>query len=96
MNDADNGEPVSGVYIVLNPGGKTANTGSDGRFEFLDMEPGQDAALRESGHDRERRCMKEVTTGSGAKKCTLRQLLALGRISNVARDGCDRMWRESV
>ena len=41
VNDADNGEPVSGVYIVLNPGGKTANTGSDGRFEFLDMEPGQ-------------------------------------------------------
>ena len=41
VNDADNGEPVSGVYIVLNPGGKTANTGSDGRFEFLDMEPVQ-------------------------------------------------------
>ena len=41
VNDADNGEPVSGVYIVLNPGGKTANTGSDGRFEFLAMEPGQ-------------------------------------------------------
>lgn len=41
VNDADNGEPVSGVYVVLNPGGKTTNTGSDGRFEFLDMEPGQ-------------------------------------------------------
>ena len=41
VNDADNGEPVSGVYVVLNPRGKTTNTGSDGRFEFLDMEPGQ-------------------------------------------------------
>ena len=37
VNDADNGEPVSGVYVVLNPRGKTTNTGSDGRFEFLDM-----------------------------------------------------------
>lgn len=41
VNDADNGEPVSGVYVVLNPRGKTTNTGSDGSFEFLDMEPGQ-------------------------------------------------------
>lgn len=41
VNDADNGEPVSGVHVVLNPGGKTTNTGSDGRYEFLDMEPGQ-------------------------------------------------------
>lgn len=41
VNDADSGEPVSGVHVVLNPGGKTTNTGSDGRYEFQDMEPGQ-------------------------------------------------------
>ena len=41
VNDADNGEPVSGAHVVLNPGGKTTNTGSDGRYEFLDLEPGQ-------------------------------------------------------
>lgn len=32
VNDADNGEPVSGAHISLNPGGLTANTGSDGRL----------------------------------------------------------------
>lgn len=41
VNDVDNGEPVSGAHVVLNPGGKTTNTGSDGRYEFLDMDPGQ-------------------------------------------------------
>ena len=41
VNDADNGEPVSGAHISLNPGGLTANTGSDGRFEFGSVEPGQ-------------------------------------------------------
>lgn len=41
VNDADNGEPVQDGHIALNPGGKTANTGSDGRYEFLDLEPGQ-------------------------------------------------------
>ena len=54
VNDADNGEPVSGVYVVLNPRGKTTNTGSDGRFEFLDMEPGhrplQTAHSNDSAH----------------------------------------------
>lgn len=41
VNDADNGEPIQGASVSLNPTGKTANTGSDGRYEFLDMEPGQ-------------------------------------------------------
>ena len=41
VNDADNGEPIQDGHIALNPGGKTANTGSDGRYEFLDLEPGQ-------------------------------------------------------
>ena len=41
VNDADNGEPVGGAHVALNPGGLTANTGSDGRYEFDGLEPGQ-------------------------------------------------------
>lgn len=41
VNDADNGEPIKDAHVALNPSGKTANTGSDGRYEFLDLEPGQ-------------------------------------------------------
>ncbi len=41
VNDATNGEPVPMAHVSLNPGGKATNTGSDGRYEFLNMEPGQ-------------------------------------------------------
>lgn len=32
---------VQGVSVTLNPSGKKATTGSDGRYEFLDLEPRQ-------------------------------------------------------
>lgn len=41
VNDSDNDEPVQGAHVSLSPSGKTANTGSDGGYEFPDMEPGQ-------------------------------------------------------
>ncbi|MBQ7824624.1 MAG: leucine-rich repeat domain-containing protein [Bacteroidaceae bacterium] len=41
VTDADSGEPMNAVNISLNPGGKSAVTGTDGRYEFLDLEPGQ-------------------------------------------------------
>lgn len=41
VNDATNGEPVPMAHVSLNPGGRATNTGSDGRYEFLNMEPGQ-------------------------------------------------------
>lgn len=41
VNDADNGEPIYGAHVTINPSGKTTNTGSDGRYEFPDLDPGQ-------------------------------------------------------
>lgn len=41
VNDSDNGEPVQNAQIALSPYGKTINTGSDGSYEFVDLEPGQ-------------------------------------------------------
>lgn len=41
VNDSDNGEPVQDAHVSLTPYGKTINTGSDGSYEFPDMEPGQ-------------------------------------------------------
>lgn len=41
VNDANSGEPVQDAHVSLTPGGKTINTGSDGGYEFADMEPGQ-------------------------------------------------------
>lgn len=41
VNDSDNGEPVQDAHVSLTPYGKTINTGSDGSYEFQEMEPGQ-------------------------------------------------------
>lgn len=41
VNDSDNGEPVQDAHVALSPDGKTANTGSDGSYEFQSLEPGQ-------------------------------------------------------
>lgn len=41
VNDAYSGDPIAVARVTLNPSGKSTNTGSDGRYEFLDMEPGQ-------------------------------------------------------
>lgn len=34
-------EPIQGVSVTMSPGGKTTITGSDGFFEFTELEPGQ-------------------------------------------------------
>lgn len=41
LSRVENGEPLSAANISLNPGGKSATTGSDGRYEFANLEPGQ-------------------------------------------------------
>lgn len=41
VNDSDNGEPIQDAHVALAPYGKTINTGSDGSYEFPEMEPGQ-------------------------------------------------------
>lgn len=41
LTDRSNGEPIAAANISLNPGGKAATTGSDGRYEFASLGPGQ-------------------------------------------------------
>ena len=41
VTDADNGEPIKSANVSLNPGGRSTVTGTDGRYEFLDLQPGQ-------------------------------------------------------
>lgn len=51
INDDINGEPISGANVALLPGGKSTNTGSDGSFEFGNMEPGQyTIQIKKSGY----------------------------------------------
>ena len=41
VTEQGNGEPVAGANVVLSPGGRATITGTDGRFEFPNLEPRQ-------------------------------------------------------
>lgn len=41
VSDETTGEPIRTASVTLNPGGKKTATGSDGRFEYNDLEAGQ-------------------------------------------------------
>lgn len=41
VTDVSNNEPIQGVNISLSPTGLSAVTGSDGRYEFVNLTPGQ-------------------------------------------------------
>ena len=41
VNDHETGDPIASASVVLSPGGKTITTGTDGRFEFLDLDAQQ-------------------------------------------------------
>lgn len=41
VTDVQTGEPIGNVTMTLSPSGKSASTGSDGVYEFVDLEAGQ-------------------------------------------------------
>lgn len=41
VTDAVSGEPISGVNIIITPGGRSTVAGSDGTFTFTDCDAGQ-------------------------------------------------------
>jgi len=41
ISDHETGEPIPNASIVLSPGGKTQTSGTDGRFEFQNLDPMQ-------------------------------------------------------
>ena len=68
VTDADNGEPIKSASVSLNPGGKSTVTGTDGRYEFLDMQPGQyTVQIVKSGYETNTKgiTVEAETTASG-------------------------------
>jgi hypothetical protein len=41
VTDFQTGEPIPNVSMTLSPSGRSASTGTDGTFEFIDLEAGQ-------------------------------------------------------
>jgi len=62
INDHETGELIGGATIVLSPGGKTTTTGSDGRYEFLNLDPQQyTVTVQKSGYTTNRKTVVAVS-----------------------------------
>jgi len=65
VSDHYTGDPLGSATVTLSPGGKTFVTGSDGRFEFNDLEPMQyTITVQKTGYQTNR---KTVTAVVGEK-----------------------------
>ena len=59
--DDANGEPLRGVTITITPGGKNMLTGSDGFFNFTDLDPQQySISAQKAGYSSNRRTVTGV------------------------------------
>lgn len=61
VSDHIGGEPISNASVVLSPGGKTKTTGTDGRYEFNDLDPQQyTITVQKSGYSTNRKTVTAV------------------------------------
>ncbi len=62
--DEQTKDPIDGVSVILSPSGKNSITGSDGYFEFQDLEAGQyTLTVQATGYSSNR---KTITVVAGA------------------------------
>jgi hypothetical protein len=65
VSDHETGEPIANANVVLAPGGKTKTTGTDGSYEFQDLDPAQyTITVQKTGYQSNR---KTVTAVVGEK-----------------------------
>ncbi len=61
VNDHNTSEPIAGASVVLSPGGKTKTTGTDGRYEFNDLDPQQyTVTVQKTGYQTNRKTITAV------------------------------------
>ena len=61
ISDHNTGEPLTNVSVVLSPGGKTKTTGTDGRYEFNDLDPQQyTITVQKSGYSTNRKTITAI------------------------------------
>ncbi|GHV69452.1 hypothetical protein FACS1894199_18210 [Bacteroidia bacterium] len=63
VSDHETGDPIATASVVLSPSGKTKTTGSDGRYEFDDLDAAQyTITVQKIGYQTNR---KTITAVSG-------------------------------
>ena len=61
VSDAVTHDPIAGAHVTINPGGRSQVTGSDGRFEFKDLDPQQyTITAQRTGYQTNRRTITAV------------------------------------
>jgi hypothetical protein len=61
VTDSETAEPISGASVVLSPGGKTKTTGSDGSYEFSDLDAAQyTITVQRTGYQTNRKTVTAV------------------------------------
>jgi hypothetical protein len=63
--DAETGDPISNASVLLSPGGKSKTTGSEGAYEFNDLDAQQyTITVQKTGYQTNR---KTITAVAGEK-----------------------------
>jgi len=61
ITDHETGEPIANASVVLSPGGKTKITGTDGCYEFLDLDAAQyTITVQKTGYQTNRKTVMAV------------------------------------
>ncbi|HOR60858.1 MAG TPA: carboxypeptidase regulatory-like domain-containing protein [Bacteroidales bacterium] len=62
VSDSETGELISNASIIISPGGNSQTTGTDGRFEFKDLEAKQyTITVQKSGYQTNRKIVYAVS-----------------------------------
>ena len=61
VSDQATGAPIANATVVLSPGGTTKTTGTDGRFEFSELEPQQyTVTVQKAGYQTNRKSIMAI------------------------------------
>lgn len=72
--DVDTGEPVPQATVTLSPSGKNTYTGTDGHFEFLDLDALQyTVTVQKSGYQTNRKTVTTIAGGTVDVSLTLKK-----------------------
>lgn len=59
--DVDNGEPIAQVTVTLSPGGRNTYTGTDGHFDFNEVDAQQyTVTVQKSGYEANRKTVEAL------------------------------------
>ncbi len=76
ISDHETGEPIGNVSVVLSPGGKTKTTGSDGTFEFPDLDPAQyTITVQKAGYQTNRKTVTAVISEKTEANIPLKKII---------------------